>query len=259
MVPSSNDRPSTDARAPVSVNVDATPLPTLMGDEEVEHEREARRNEPYDPFKRPERPDPWPIIAQNFPRIAQQIQMLWGKSALDEYFAKLVIDERGGRAGFPFDVLQAILEVAALHRARFHFDHPMSPWEHDVSQTKWWDREGARSRTPASNPPSTPAASRTSETGRPASGAQAHAPESSDAAVIAREVQAQLDGMTLRWPALKALPIAPLHGADDLIRLEMAMHRAARPGGELQGQDELVGAVRVVLGMARARLKSHEA
>jgi hypothetical protein len=248
MVSGNNDQQASGGRVPISVNVDATPLPTLMGDDELEQEREARRQEPYDPYKRPEQPDPWPVIAQNFPRIAQQIQALWGKSALDDYFARLVIDERGGREGFPLDVLQAILEVARLHRSRFQFDGPMSPWEHDTSETKWWDREGGRSRKPASQAPTT-----SGTPSRAASGA--HAAESNDEAVIAREVQAQLDNMTLRWPVLKSLPIAPLQGADDLIRLEMAMHRAARAGGELHGQSEIVGAVRVVLGMARARLK----
>ncbi len=253
MVSGGKDQQAPSARAQIAVNVETTPLPTLMGDDEVEHEREARRQEPYDPYKRPEQPDPWPIIAQNFPRIAQQVQALWGKSALDEYFARLVIDERGGRAGFPLEVLQAILEVARLHRARFQFERPMSPWEHDTSETKWWDREGARSRKPASQAPNTTSAPRSDEPSRAAPGV--HGPDSTDEHVIAREVQAQLDTMTIRWPSLKSLPIAPLYGADDLIQLEMAMHRAARPGGELHGQTELVGAVRVVLGMARARLK----
>ncbi len=253
MVSGGKDQQAAGGRAPISVNVDATPLPTLISDDELEHEREARREEPYDPYRRPERPDPWPIIAQNFPRIAQQIQSMWGRSALDEYFARLVIDDRGGRAGFPLDVLQAILEVARLHRSRFQFERPMSPWEHDTSETKWWDREGGRSRKPASQAPTTTGATRSGEPSRAATGS--HAPESADEKGIAREVQTQLENMTIRWPALKSLPIAPLHGADDLIQLEMAMHRAARAGGELHGQAELVGAVRVVLGMARARLK----
>lgn len=255
MISGSNDPQLSDARAPLAVNVDATPLPTLMGDDEVEHERAARRDEPYDPFKRPDRPDPWPIIADNFPRIAQQVQALWGKSALDDYFARLVIDERGGRAGFPLEVLQAILEVARLHRSRFHFERPMSPWAHDVSETKWWDREGTRSRKPVSQAPTTTQAPRS---GEPGQGGAAHAADTTDETVIAREVQGQIENMTSRWPVLLSLPITPLRGADDLIRLEMAMQRAARPGGDLHRQDEIVGAVRVVLGMARARLKANE-
>jgi hypothetical protein len=261
MVPGSNQPQAYDTRAPLSVNVDSAPLPTLMGDDEVEQEIAARRDELYDPFKRAERPDPWPIIANNFPRIAEQIQALWGKSALDDYFARLVIDERGGRAGFPLEVLQAILEIARLHRGRFHFERPMSPWAHDVSETKWWDREGARSRKPVSQAPNTTQAPRSGETtrsGEPTRGGGTHGAETVDEAAIAREVQAQLENMTSRWPVLLSLPITPLRGADDLIRLEMAMQRAARPGGDLHRQDEIVGAVRVVLGMARARLKAND-
>ncbi len=49
-----------------------------------------------------------------------------------------MIDERGGRQGFPMDVLWAIMEVARLHAAQFGLAQPIRPWEADVSETKWW-------------------------------------------------------------------------------------------------------------------------
>jgi hypothetical protein len=111
-----------------------------MTDGEVDDAAAARRNERHDPFRRKDKPNPWPIIARGFPRIAAKIRELWGKRALDTYFAELVVDERGSRQGFPPEVLTAILEIARLHTDQYRFHRPMCPWEADVSDTKWWDR-----------------------------------------------------------------------------------------------------------------------
>jgi hypothetical protein len=115
-------------------------LPPLMDDSQVEAAAADRRQEPYNPYKRKERPDPWPIIARAFPRIAETIRRDWGKRALDDYLSKLAVDDRGSRQGFPPEVLTAIMEVARLHAEQYRFPRPICPWEEDVSQTKWWDR-----------------------------------------------------------------------------------------------------------------------
>jgi hypothetical protein len=115
-------------------------FPSLMNDLEIDQAREQRRADPHDPFVREEKPDPWPLVERSFPRIAATIRQLWGKRALDEYFAKLVVNERGERQGFPPDILAAILEIAWLHNERFRFPESGCPWEADVSQRKWWSR-----------------------------------------------------------------------------------------------------------------------
>jgi hypothetical protein len=115
-------------------------LPPIMDDAAVEAEAASRRKELHNQYQRKERPDPWPIIERQFPRIALTIRRDWGKRALDDYFATLVVDDRGSRQGFPPDVLTAILEVARLHAEHYRFAKPFRPWEEDVSQTKWWDR-----------------------------------------------------------------------------------------------------------------------
>jgi hypothetical protein len=118
----------------------AAAFPTLMNDDEIDQASIARRRDPHDPFRREEKPNPWPIIEQRYPRIAATIRDLWGKRALDVYFNQLVVDERGGREGFHPDVLAAILEVARLHSQRFSLDTAVSPWEADMSETKWWTK-----------------------------------------------------------------------------------------------------------------------
>jgi hypothetical protein len=117
-------------------------LPPIMDDDAVEAQAATRRKELHEQYRRKERPDPWPIIVRAFPRIAETIRRDWGKRALDDYLSKLAVDDRGGRQGFPPDVLTAILEVARLHAAQYRFPRPICPWEEDVSQTKWWDRGG---------------------------------------------------------------------------------------------------------------------
>jgi hypothetical protein len=75
------------------------------------------------------------------------------------------------------------------------------------------------------------------------------------AGAIAAAVQAQLEDLSSRWPQLILLPIAPLRGVEDLIRLELAVRREQRPEGLLE-DERLADAMRVILGMARARWRT---
>ncbi len=113
-------------------------FPPLMGDQTLTRAVSARWKALHEAERRKERPDPWPIIEGRFPRIAATIRAGWGKRALDDYFGKLVIDDRGGRQGFPMEVLSALMEVARLHADQFGLKTPVRPWEADVSETKWW-------------------------------------------------------------------------------------------------------------------------
>ncbi|HTO46599.1 MAG TPA: hypothetical protein VML91_03080 [Burkholderiales bacterium] len=113
-------------------------FPPLMGDQTLTKTVAERWKALREAERQRERPDPWPIIETRFPRIAAVIREHWGKRALDDYFAKLVIDDRGGRQGFPIEVLSAIMEVGRLHADQFKLAKPLRPWEADVSETKWW-------------------------------------------------------------------------------------------------------------------------
>jgi hypothetical protein len=113
-------------------------FPPLMGDQTLTRAVSERWKALRDAERPKERPDPWPIIESRFPRIAGTIRERWGQRALDDYFGKLVIDDRGGRQGFPPEVLSAIMEVARLHADQFALATPLKPWEADVAETKWW-------------------------------------------------------------------------------------------------------------------------
>ena len=113
-------------------------FPPLMGDQTLTRSVAARWQALREAERQKERPDPWPIIENRFPRIAATIREQWGKRALDDYFSGLVIDKRGDRQGFPLEVLSAIMEIARLHSAQFKLGVPVRPWEADVRETKWW-------------------------------------------------------------------------------------------------------------------------
>ncbi len=67
-------------------------------------------------------------LARQFPRIANQLCLLWKRpSRCDAYFKQLVIDERGGRKGFPPEVAH---EIATL---RTHYA-TVYPYRHSI-----WD------------------------------------------------------------------------------------------------------------------------
>lgn len=50
-----------------------------------------------------------------YDRILVKIEELWDKPEVESYFSDLIIDKRGGRQGFPKDVMEDIVMLKALH------------------------------------------------------------------------------------------------------------------------------------------------
>lgn len=57
----------------------------------------------------------------NFKRIADSIRFLWGNKECDDYLNKIIIDDRGNRAGFPFAIGNALLALHKMHMEEFQF------------------------------------------------------------------------------------------------------------------------------------------
>lgn len=57
---------------------------------------------------------PYALEAQH-PRIFSKLGDLWGTPMIDAYLDDLVIDKRGGRQGFPADVMADIFHLYSLH------------------------------------------------------------------------------------------------------------------------------------------------
>jgi hypothetical protein len=100
-------------------------IPRLFDSGEIETLRAARAPSAQ---QRGEERHPWPVVAEQFPRVAQAIFDLWGTPECDAYLNRLVIDDRGTRGGFPPEVMQALLDLSAQHQRQFGLAHSGPLW-----------------------------------------------------------------------------------------------------------------------------------
>lgn len=55
-------------------------------------------------------------LARRFPRVANALAQLWRRVArCEEYLDSLVVDDRGGRKGFPFDVAMELTRLRSYY------------------------------------------------------------------------------------------------------------------------------------------------
>ncbi len=67
-------------------------------------------------------------LARQFPRIANRLCELWKRPAqCDAYFKTLIMDERGGRKGFPPEVATELSTLAAHYSSVYPYRH--SIWD----------------------------------------------------------------------------------------------------------------------------------
>src|ERR1700752_2397056 len=52
---------------------------------------------------------------EDYPRVLEAIVSMWGFKELNVYFNKLVLDDRGGREGFPPEVWDDITMLMRMH------------------------------------------------------------------------------------------------------------------------------------------------
>ncbi|MCU0804731.1 MAG: hypothetical protein MUF79_06550 [Burkholderiales bacterium] len=107
----------------------ANDVPALFDSQELEALRLERKSAESPPA--PEPVHPLPIVEARFPRIAARIVDLWGTPECDRYLDGLIIDDRGGRSGFPPDVMAALLALSRQHQAQFGFGPAENRWVDD--------------------------------------------------------------------------------------------------------------------------------
>lgn len=73
---------------------------------------------------------------QNFQHVASRIELTWGTRDCREYLYKLTIDDPKQsviRRGFPFEVLDAIVDLIQLHDEFYPTFAPVvKPWEQKI-------------------------------------------------------------------------------------------------------------------------------
>ncbi len=58
-------------------------------------------------------------VEKKFPHVARNITLMWGCPEFVDYINKLIVDDRGGRQGFPTEVLDEMLFLHRLHMTRY--------------------------------------------------------------------------------------------------------------------------------------------
>jgi len=62
------------------------------------------------------KPDLYPqALEGRYSRVFNKIMAMWGTDALESHFSDLIVDKRGGRAGFPAEVAADIILLSRLH------------------------------------------------------------------------------------------------------------------------------------------------
>lgn len=77
-------------------------------------------------------------LEAKYARIFNRIMELWETAELEEYFSDLMVDKRGGRQGFPPDVLNDILTLSRIHGRILELKAPKhnddDPWASDIAR-----------------------------------------------------------------------------------------------------------------------------
>lgn len=60
------------------------------------------------------------ILREKFPRIYEQIKMLWGSQEIHDKMAHMLWNDVEGRAGFPHDVVFALMAIFVAHGDEFN-------------------------------------------------------------------------------------------------------------------------------------------
>jgi uncharacterized protein len=55
------------------------------------------------------------ILESKYPRIMENIVVLWGFQEMNEFFRKLILDDRGDRQGFPPEAWDELNTLSTLH------------------------------------------------------------------------------------------------------------------------------------------------
>jgi hypothetical protein len=85
---------------------------------------------PLQPSVLPEYVEPGvKMIGEVFPAIENKITTLWGSAALQGYLYSIIVDNRGGRRGFPKQIITVLLRIHRYHGKVVSEDH-RNAWIH---------------------------------------------------------------------------------------------------------------------------------
>ena len=71
-----------------------------------------------------------------YPHIVKKISILWGTIGMSRYFNEILFDDRGGRGGFPAEVMTELFSLSNFHES--------TKPRRGVKESSWPTRENDR-------------------------------------------------------------------------------------------------------------------
>jgi len=108
------------------------------------------RHSDYPEIKAPEEENPAPVrrrtgapervvvraALESYPHIVESVCLMWGGREADDYLSRLVIDTRGGRRGFPREVMDELLVLAEVCTIKSGLKPDFTPFDRDRSRER---------------------------------------------------------------------------------------------------------------------------
>ena len=73
---------------------------------------------------------------ESYPHIVESVCLMWGGREADAYLNKLVIDTRGGRKGFPRDVMDDLLVLVEVCTIKSGLKPDFTPFDRDRTRER---------------------------------------------------------------------------------------------------------------------------
>ena len=73
---------------------------------------------------------------ESYPHIVESVCLMWGGREADAYLSKLVIDTRGGRKGFPREVMEELLILVEVSTIKSGLKPDFTPFDRDRSRER---------------------------------------------------------------------------------------------------------------------------
>lgn len=77
------------------------------------------------------------VLREKFPRIYQQIKLMWGTQEAHDRMAHLLWGDSEGRAGFPHDVLFALMSLFIAHGDEFNLSPTIPEKGAQIKRDTW--------------------------------------------------------------------------------------------------------------------------
>lgn len=177
-------------------------------------------------------------LESKYPRVFGKIMSLWDSPEINAYFMELMVDTRGGRAGFPPEVASEIFHLSFVHTAHFPTNMKHDAWDASARIAEFVPRVSSE-EAGAWKEPSAVARNAIQKFGIPCSmEGFLRAAEAGNRPVIALFLEAHANTETRDERGWTPLMLAAFNGRDEAVEF-LIKHGAHIHGSDLGGNTAL--------------------